>query len=171
MGIRMLHRRMAHARVHAAAVTPGERGPGRLRPGKGPWSRPCPARAPRAAAPRIPETPGAALPAATVRLRGTWLARRMPPPVSRLVRPHIGPVIGPAVRPIVQLFVRPVAGRLVPRGDTWRTRAGIVRGRLALAFAVLGRLRRGPRTASRITFFVAPPAPLTGPRDDGSGPR
>ncbi|MEH0543680.1 hypothetical protein QA802_11495 [Streptomyces sp. B21-105] len=164
MGIRMLHRRKARARVHATAAATG-----RLRPGKGPWSRPRPARAPRAAAPRIPGTPGAALRTATVRtatvrLRGKGLARRLPPPppMSRRVRPF--------VRPIVQLFVRPVAGRLVPRGDTWRIWAGAVRGRWALVSGVLGRLRRGPRTAPRITLFVAPPTPLTGPQD-GSLPR
>ncbi|MDQ0962590.1 hypothetical protein QFZ66_006468 [Streptomyces sp. B4I13] len=150
MGIRMLHRRKAHARVHATAAATG-----RLRPGNAPWSRPRPARAPRAATPRIPSTPDAALRTAAVRLRGTGPARIVPPSLSRLVRPSVGP------------FVR----RLVPRGDAWRKWGEAAHGRMARVLGalsvlrVLGRLRGPRRQAARSPLFVAPPAPLTGPRD------
>ncbi|MEH0511327.1 MULTISPECIES: hypothetical protein [unclassified Streptomyces] len=136
MGIRLLHRRKAHARVHTPAAARG-----RLRPGDAPWSRPRPARAPRAATPRIPGTPGAALRTAVLRLRGTAFAGLVRPSVSRLVR------------------------RLVPRGDARRLWAEALHGHLALALGVLGRLRGPRRAASRIPLFVAPPAPLTEPGD------
>ncbi|MER6562533.1 hypothetical protein ABT300_33325 [Streptomyces sp. NPDC001027] len=144
MGIRMLHRRKAHARVHATAAASG-----RLRAGSAPWRRPRPARAPRACAPRIPSTAGAALRTAAARLRGIGLTRLVPPSVSRLVGPFVGP------------FIR----RLVPRGDARRRWAEAVRSRLALALGVLGRLRRPRRPAPGSPLFVVPPAPLSGPQD------
>lgn len=144
MGIRMLHRRKARARVHATAAAPG-----RLRPGSAPWSRPRPARAPRASVPRIPSTAGAALRTAAARLRGAGLARLVPPPVSRLVRP----------------LARPLARRLEPRGDARRLWAGAVRSRLALALRVLGRLRGPRRPVLGGPLPVVPPALLSGPPD------
>ncbi|WP_062649563.1 hypothetical protein [Streptomyces maremycinicus] len=139
MGIRMLHRRKAHARVLAtAAMAPWSA------PGETSRRRPRPALEPGAATPRIPWTPGTALRTAAARLRVPAPARLLPPAVTRLL-----------------------AG-FVPRYDSRRRLwAEAVRGHLALALALLGRLR-GPRTVRRIPLFVVTAAPLTERRGDSA---
>ncbi|MFE6827504.1 hypothetical protein [Streptomyces sp. NPDC057690] len=136
MGIRMLHRRKAHARVLATAAADTRSGPGPAS-----RTRPRPALAPGAAGPRIPWTPGAALRAAAARLRGpapTRFPPGFPPPV----------------------LTRFLAG-FVSRGDSrWRLWAEALRGHLAPALGVLGRLR-GRRTVRRIPLFVATAPPVT----------
>ncbi|WP_327182467.1 hypothetical protein [Streptomyces sp. NBC_01334] len=136
MGIRMLHRRKARVRVHATAAADTRSGPGAAS-----RTRPRPALAPGAATARIPWIPGAALRAAAARLRGPVLTRflpRLPPGV----------------------LTRSLAG-FVSRNDSRRRLwAEAVRGRLARALGVLGRLR-GRRTARRIPLFVVTAPPVT----------
>ncbi|MFF3206023.1 hypothetical protein [Streptomyces sp. NPDC002962] len=136
MGIRMLHRRKAHARVHATAAADTRSGPGTAS-----RRRPRPALASGAVTPRIPWTPGTALRAAAVRLRGPGLTR-FPPRIPLLVP------------------TRFLAGS-VPRDDGRRRLwAEAVRAHLARALGVLGRLR-GRRTVRRIPLFVATAPPVT----------
>ncbi|MFD7940439.1 hypothetical protein ACFV4T_39055 [Streptomyces sp. NPDC059755] len=125
--------RMLHRRKAHARVHATAAGDTRSRPGPASRTRPRPALAPGAADPRIPWTPGAALRAAAARLRGP-APTRVPPPV--------------------------LAG-LVSRNDSrWRLCAEAVRGHLAPALGVLGRLH-GRRTVRRIPLFVATAPPVT----------
>ncbi|MFF1546746.1 hypothetical protein [Streptomyces sp. NPDC058291] len=145
MGIRMLHRRKAHARVHATAADDT-----RAAPGTAPRKRPRPARAPRAATPRLPRTPATAL--------------RTP---ARILRTAAARLPRPALVRLVLARLLPLARRGVPRSDALRRWAEAVSGRLAApARAVVGRLL-GPRTTRHLPVFVATAPPLT-ERPDGS---
>ncbi|MFI1926422.1 hypothetical protein [Streptomyces sp. NPDC020377] len=136
MGIRMLHRRKAPARVHATAAADTRSGPGAVS-----RTRPRPARAPGAAGPRVPWTPGVALRAAAARLRGPF-STRLP------------------TRVLTRVLTRFLAGFVSGNDSRWRLWAEAVRGHLAPALGVLGRLR-GRRTVRRIPLFVATAPPVT----------
>ncbi|MDQ0580358.1 hypothetical protein [Streptomyces rishiriensis] len=147
MGIRMLHRRKAHARVHATAAADPRSGPGAAS-----RKRRHLALAPGAAAPRIPWTPGTALRSAAARLRRPVPVRFLPRAVSRF---------------LPRIVTRFLAGP-VPREDNRRHLwAEAVRGHLAVALGVLGRLR-GPRTVRRVPLVVVTATPLSERPGDSS---